>query len=82
MHYLRTLDLGHNRLTELPAELGNLTEINDFLYLHDNRLESLPRSLERLKMLKYLNISHNRLSAFPEPICHMSRLVELRATDN
>ena len=37
---LRTLDLGHNQLAELPVELGNLTEINDFLYLHDNRLES------------------------------------------
>jgi hypothetical protein len=82
LQHLRTLDLGHNQLAELPVELGNLTKIKDFLYLHDNRLDSLPRSLERLQELRYLNISHNRFSAFPEPICHMSRFVELRATDN
>jgi Leucine-rich repeat (LRR) protein len=81
LQHLRTLDLGHNQLTNLPVELGKLTEINDFLYMHDNQLEFLPRSLERLRELKYLNISQNRFSAFPE-ICHISRLVELRATDN
>ena len=35
---LRTLDLGHNRLSHLPDALGDLTGMSDFLYLHDNRL--------------------------------------------
>lgn len=39
---LRTLDLGHNRISVLPESLGDLTELSDFLYLHDNRLETLP----------------------------------------
>jgi len=68
---LRTFDLGHNQLTELPVELGNLTGIRDFLYLHDNRLKSLPQSLAGLHMLRYLNISESRFSAFPEAVCHM-----------
>jgi Leucine-rich repeat (LRR) protein len=35
LQLLRTLDLGHNRLADLPDELGNLIELRDFLYLHD-----------------------------------------------
>lgn|SRR5690348_9778683 len=39
---LRMLDLGHNDLQALPESLGNLDGLSDFLYLHDNRLISLP----------------------------------------
>jgi Leucine-rich repeat (LRR) protein len=51
---LRTLDLGHNRLTQAPDSLGDLDGLADFLYLHDNQLASLPCSLGRLKKLRYL----------------------------
>ena len=39
---LRMLDLGHNRLEKIPAQLGELTALRDFLYLHDNHLTDLP----------------------------------------
>ena len=42
---LRMLDLGHNRLTEVPDALADLDGLTDFLYLHDNELTSLPSSL-------------------------------------
>jgi hypothetical protein len=58
------LDLGHNELTLLPESLGDLTGLSDFLYLHDNRLLSLPHSMERMKKLRYLNISENAFSTF------------------
>ena len=45
---LRMLDLGHNALTHVPAGLGNLDGLSDFLYLHDNQLTSLPPSLGSL----------------------------------
>jgi hypothetical protein len=63
---LRTLDLGHNQIAELPDSIGDLKSLRDFLYLHDNRLASLPSSLGRLQRLRYLNISENDLSEFPE----------------
>jgi Leucine-rich repeat (LRR) protein len=58
---LRMLDLGHNQLTNVPAALADLDGRTDFLYLHDNRLTSLPRSLERLTRLRYLNHQRERL---------------------
>ena len=39
---LRMLDLGHNRLTQVPDALADLDGLTDFLYLHDNQLTSLP----------------------------------------
>ena len=49
---LRMLDLGHNALAHLPEELGDLTGLRDFLYLHDNRLASLPDStLQNIGMM-------------------------------
>ena len=32
---LRTLDLGHNQLSQLPGTLGGLVGLSGFLYLHD-----------------------------------------------
>jgi Leucine-rich repeat (LRR) protein len=57
LRQLRMLDLGHNALASLPDELGDLTQLSDFLYLHDNELSVLPVSLSGLKRLRYLNIS-------------------------
>jgi Leucine-rich repeat (LRR) protein len=79
---LRMLDLGHNRLTNVPDTLADLDGLTDFLYLHDNQLTSLPSSLASLTKLRYLNISENAFEALPESISSMASLIELRASDN
>src|SRR5260370_32555232 len=50
---LRMLDLGHNSLRSVPDSLGEIENLSDFLYLHDNRLEFLPSSLASLNSLPY-----------------------------
>src|SRR5947209_4521285 len=45
---LRTLDLGHNKLSSLPESIGEVNGLRDFLYLHDNALHSLPSSFKKL----------------------------------
>src|SRR5262245_25838500 len=77
---LRMLDLGHNQLAQVPAALGELEGLTDFLYLHDNRLGQLPSILEKLTKLRYLNISENKFEELPECVCAMRGLVELRAS--
>ena len=79
---LRMLDLGHNKLTRVPDALGALDSLTDFLYLHDNRLASLPPALASLTKLRYLNISDNAFELLPECVTRMSRLLELRVAGN
>ena len=79
---LRMLDLGHNRLTQVPDALAGLDGLTDFLYLHDNQLTSLPSSFDSLTKLRYLNISENAFEVLPECISWMTSLIELRASDN
>ena len=49
---LRMLDLGHNRLTLVPDAMGDLEDLTDFLYLHDNRLTALPGPSARRTKLR------------------------------
>lgn len=59
------MDLGHNALTSVPEELGELTGLSDCLSLHDNQLSRLPDSLGNLTRLRYLNIGENSLTSLP-----------------
>ena len=74
--------MGTTCLRPLPEEMGELTGLRDFLYLHDNRLTELPGSLGGMTALRYLNVSENLLERFPEAICRMTGLMELRISDN
>ena len=79
---LRMLDLGHNKLKNVPEARGDLAGLTDFLYLHGNELSALPSSLSRLSRLRYLNISENQFQELPECVCGMAGLLELRISDN
>jgi len=50
------LDLGGNRLINLPESIGNLRKLDE-LNLWGNRLKDLPESMKNLKSLKYLNLA-------------------------
>ncbi|MBT3313335.1 MAG: TIR domain-containing protein [Anaerolineae bacterium] len=54
------LDISHNFLTTLPAEIGGLVNLTS-LDLSYNRLTSLPASIQNLKNLKELRLVGNML---------------------
>jgi Leucine-rich repeat (LRR) protein len=55
---LRELDLGGNRLSELPQWIGELSELR-LLLVHENPLRGLPDSLAALRELRLLDLGHN-----------------------
>lgn len=59
--------LSGNHLTKLPAELFNLNRLV-FLSLRDNKLQEIPPSIGKLKILEDLNISQNNLGYLPYEI--------------
>lgn len=73
---LRILEISANPLRELPAELEELTGLEE-LILNNNQLEALPPTLGRLQGLQQLILSHNPLEAIPSFLPELSGLRRL-----
>ena len=61
------LELGHNQLTSVPAEIGQLTSL-ETLHLNDNQLASLPAEIGQLTSLRKLWLTDNWLTSVPAAI--------------
>ena len=59
--------LGGNQLTRVPAEIGQLTELEG-LYLGGNRLTGVPAEIGQLTSLKRLVLDRNQLTSVPAAI--------------
>lgn len=75
------LDLSNKKLDELPASVGQLTELQ-WLNLSNNRLTSLPESICQLARLKYLLIINNKLTSLPKSVGRLTQLQSLELTNN
>jgi hypothetical protein len=78
---LRWLILTNNRITELPAHIGNCSRMQK-LMLAGNRLTKLPATLAGCRNLELLRISANQLSEFPEWLLSMPKLSWLAFSGN
>ncbi|XP_048736879.1 leucine-rich repeat protein 1-like isoform X2 [Ostrea edulis] len=61
---LSLLDLSNNNITLLPVQLCELDNLVTLRVDH-NKLETFPPTVGRLKKLKYLSASHNRIEVLP-----------------
>lgn len=73
--------MDHNRLTEIPAEIGNLKKLRN-LHAYDNDLASLPKEIGTLENLTKLYVNHNQLVRIPEEIGNLSNLIVFQANSN
>ncbi|MFQ6630672.1 hypothetical protein Gotur_008824 [Gossypium turneri] len=76
---LKLLDLSNNQfIGPIPSSVSNLTNLSSlFLSMASNLLEGpIPREIESLNVLEYLNLSGNKLSR-PIPT-HIGNLPNLR----
>ncbi|PAV47425.1 protein kinase [Pseudomonas sp. HAR-UPW-AIA-41] len=78
---LRWLILTDNRLTHLPAELGQRQRLQK-LMLAGNQLRELPDSLAQLHNLELLRIAANRLEQLPAWLLQLPRLSWLAFAGN
>jgi len=67
------LQFGSSDLTNLPSEIGNLTELT-FLNLINNQLTSLPAEIGKLTELAILYILNNQLTSLPTEIGNFDSL--------
>jgi len=76
-----TLDLRSKRLTSLPSEIGQLTQLTD-LNLTYNQLSTLPPEIGQLTHLTLLDLRYNELTALPKEIGKLTQLKELNLYSN
>lgn len=58
---LVTLDLHHNALTALPEEMAVMRATLQHLFVHENKLATLPASISLMPLLETLTLSRNSL---------------------
>jgi internalin A len=75
------LDLSGLNLSELPPEIGQLTNLTS-LDLRHNRLSTLPKSIGNLTNLTSLYLRSNQLHALPESIGDLRKLMLLDLWNN
>jgi hypothetical protein len=71
-----SLSLSHNRLSSLPPEAGQLTNLR-YLGLTDNVFETFPPVICSFQKLINLSLDRNPLKAVPEDIGRLTRLQDL-----
>ena len=70
-----------NKLTELPAEIGDLRELRE-LWVSYNQLVGLPTSIQRLTKLEELYLDENKLTELPAEIGDLRELRVLSVHHN
>jgi internalin A len=76
-----SLDFSNKGLTELPAELWQLTHLRS-LSLSHNQLSQLPKELGQLSNLTMLLLDNNQLSQLPKELGQLSNLAGLSLDNN
>lgn len=78
---LRSLNLSHNNLTDLPDEIGCLLGLEE-LYLCQNDLRSVPETLQNLRRLAELDLQNNKLTSLGNGLTKLHRLKLLLVNNN
>ena len=73
---LQVFQIGGNELTQVPEELGQLSQLSA-LALCDNNLKKLPRAISRLTNLRSLLLHKNNLCCLPVEIVKLGSLSEV-----
>lgn len=88
MTSLEYLNIANMGLTELPAEIGNLTNLRTLIVgdfwssSTKNNLTALPDEIGNLTKLEQLDISRNSISELPDSFANIHTLIEFEARSN
>ncbi|XP_015883396.3 plant intracellular Ras-group-related LRR protein 7 [Ziziphus jujuba] len=78
---VRTLDLTHNKIVDVPMDISKLINMQR-LVLADNLIEHLPINLGKLQSLKVMTLDGNKITSLPDELGQLVRLERLSISGN
>jgi Leucine-rich repeat (LRR) protein len=78
---LRTLNLSDNKLSVLPACIGQFRQLK-MLNISNNRISSLPVEMGSMSKLETLHAANNQLTSLPATVTQLSALKEVSLAGN
>jgi leucine-rich repeat protein SHOC2 len=78
---LRELDLGNNKISKLPARLGELSQL-EILNLERNKFVTITKEIGSLTQLRCLDLGMNQILALPYEMGNLSNLEMLQIWAN
>ncbi|KAI5648270.1 hypothetical protein M9H77_34275 [Catharanthus roseus] len=78
---IRTLDLTHNRLVEIPMDIDRLINLQR-LILSGNLIGRVPMHLGKLKNLKVATFDRNQITTLPDEMGQLVKLEQLSVSAN
>ncbi|XP_062170762.1 plant intracellular Ras-group-related LRR protein 7 [Alnus glutinosa] len=78
---VRTLDLTHNKIVDIPMDISKLINMQRVI-LSENLIERLPTNLGKLQSLKVMTLDGNRLTSLPDELGQLVRLERLSVSGN
>lgn len=82
---LEFLDFGHNAISNLPENFGNLQKLDTLIIEYNNndeKLTALPESFGQLKNLRYLKMASMGITSLPDSFGDLTKLNYLDLTNN
>jgi hypothetical protein len=78
---IKHLDVGYNNLTQLPVEIGQLTQLTT-LDLNSNNITQLPVEIGQLTHLTTLDLNSNNITQLPVEMGQLTQLTALYLSSN
>ncbi|CAB4281094.1 unnamed protein product [Prunus armeniaca] len=78
---VRTLDLTHNKIVDIPVEISKLVNLQRLVLAH-NLIDRLPINLAKLESLKVMTLDANRVTSLPDELGQLVRLEQLSISGN
>ncbi len=78
---LQKLNLSYNQLDSIPADLVNISTLNNIDFSH-NKIKSLAFGFSSFFALEVLNLSYNQITQFPGGLTGATFLKELQVQNN
>lgn len=81
LYFIKVLNLGSNKISQLPHDLKYLINLTE-LHIPNNLIKTIPESIQYMENLQVLDVSSNKLRNLTPSLGKLKNLMKLNLSDN